>query len=124
VQRRSITDGVGRESPRVDPSTAWVRAILVIALVAVLFIAIVVDGFGIVDIVLVIILLLAGPGSILYGLRLSAAEHAERPDSSQEGYLGLWIAHHLPLRLARAWWVIFGLGWCVFLVLVLWRNAT
>jgi hypothetical protein len=49
---------------------------------------------------------------VLNGLTLTAPEHVEMPNSSDDGYLGLWIAHHLLLRLARAFGVVFGLAWC------------
>ena len=81
------------------------------------------DGFGIGHVLLVVLLLIVGPGVIGYGLSLTAEEHAEKPDPGAEGYLGLWIAHHLPLRIARAWWVVLGLAWTIFLGIVLWRNA-
>ncbi|HET7050315.1 MAG TPA: hypothetical protein VFI54_18770 [Solirubrobacteraceae bacterium] len=107
-----------------QPLPLWLRPIVATVFLAPLAIAIFVDHFGVSDVILMFILTLAGPGMVFYGLTLTAAEHSERPQRSDEGYLGLWIAHHLPLRLARAWWVIFGLAWCVVLVLILWRNAT
>jgi hypothetical protein len=90
------------EPLRTQPLPLWLRPIVATAILAPLAIAIFVDHFGVSDIILVFILVLAGPCAVLYGLRLTAAEHAGRPDPSVEGYFGLWIAHHLPLRLARA----------------------
>ena len=89
-----------------------------------LFMALFVDHFGVAGILGVLLLLVAGPGTVLYGLTLSASEHATKPQWSEEGYLGLWIAHHLPLRLARAGWVILGLALSAVLMSILLSGIT
>ena len=115
-------DQVEAEPRRIQPPRRWLRPIVATAFLAPVAVSIFVDHGGVRDVILIFILTIAGPGMVLYGLTLTAAEHAERPHPSDEGYLGLWIAHHLPLHFARIWWVVFGLAWTALLGAALWRN--
>jgi len=64
-------------------------------------------SFG--TVVVLSMLLLAGLGCISEGLTLTPQGHDQKPEFG-EGYVWLWIAHRLPLRLASAWYVLWGLA--------------
>ena len=86
-------------------------------------IAVFVDHLGVAGVFGVLLLLVGGPGLVFYGVTLSAGAQATKPVWSEEGLLGLWIARHLPMRLARAWWVGLGLTLSTVLVSALLTRA-
>ncbi len=99
------------------------RAAVLVVLVAGLSIAIFLDKLRVGGILVLVFVLLIGTGLIVRGLTLGPREHARKPRIFQQGYLGLSIAHHLPLRIARGWWVIWGLVFWAFAGYVLWVNV-
>jgi hypothetical protein len=68
-------------------------------------------------------LLLFGIGLVLGGLELTPAEqHDLKPQFGDEGYLWLWIAYGLPLRLALVWSLLTGLALLAAAGYGLWIN--
>lgn len=103
------------------PRGFW-TAVLVV-LVTSLSLAIFLDKLPIGGIIGLLFAVLTGAGLIAYGLTLGPQDHADKPRVFQEGYVGLWIAHHLPLRLARGWWVVWGFVFLTIAGYVLWVNV-
>jgi hypothetical protein len=88
----------------------WRALAVVVFVLGTLALVVFVDGLtSAADIATMFVLLLGGLGMISAGLELTPDEHARKPSVSEEGFEFLWIAHRLPLRLARAWNVLFGL---------------
>jgi hypothetical protein len=107
----------------ITPSAAYLGVLAPgSAVVSVASLAMFVDKLDVGGIVVVSVVVALGAGSILYGLTLTAREHAKRPQLGEEGYIGLWSAHHLPLRVARVWRVVFGAAWLALVAVVLRAN--
>jgi hypothetical protein len=66
--------------------------------------------------------LLAGLGFVSEGLTLTPQGRDEKPQFGDEGYVWLWIAHRLPLRLARVWSLLTGLALLAAVGYGLWIN--
>jgi hypothetical protein len=109
------TQGRSEASSSADSTVVkarWLRVVRVIVGVVIVGAEVIVIGVEKLAIGGVVIfngLLLFGIGLVSGGLELTPAEqHDLKPQFGDEGYLWLWTAYRLPLRLARVWWLAWG----------------
>jgi hypothetical protein len=96
-------------------------ALLLAAFVASCAIAIYKDGCA--GPVLLLILVVWGPGALIYGITLNETEHRRKPTRGEEGYVWLTVVGLLPLWMARLIYIAWGSLWTIALVSLLWPGS-
>lgn len=96
------------------PQGGWPPALVIVLSVFALAILIagIAAGLSIGAIIASLFLVGTGAANVLGGLTLSAEAQAHRPRLGESHYVGRWVLHVMPLRLARIWTVLLG---CVLL---------
>ena len=96
------------------PQGGWSPALVIVLTVFALAILVagIVAGLTVGAIIATLFLVGTGAANVLDGLTLSADAQAYRPRLGENHYVGRWLLHLLPLRLARIWTALLG---CVLL---------